>query len=246
MQRTDLEELLARIGSGDRAAFEALYDTTSARLHALGVSLLKDRPVAEDTLEQVYLRIWAEAGQQAGSGLSPMAWLVVLARDMAIARLEAEGLPGGITRTDPVEAIWLEGATLPALAHQAGKPAPELRAGLRALLVPDGDPQGIAALAGETVLGVAAADEAARGASDPGFAAEMRQWQERLASLALGLTPVMAPARARQRIREKLGHAVALLSIDPLEQPSRRRWPLALLALALAAGAALWWFLAQG
>lgn len=103
-------------------------------------------------------------------------------------------------------------------------------------------------LAAELALGLLEGEEAAaavaRLSADPAFAEDLRAWQERLAGTALRLTPVMAPARARQRIREKLGHAVAPLSVDPLEKPSR--WPrlLAILAL-LAVGAAIWWVLAQ-
>ena len=75
------------------------------------------------------------------------------------------------------------------------------------------------ALAAELALGLLEGDEAqdavARLSSDPGFAQAVRDWQERLAGLALNLTPVMAPARARQRIREQLGHGRAPLSDDP-------------------------------
>lgn len=103
-------------------------------------------------------------------------------------------------------------------------------------------------LAAELALGLLEGEEAAaavaRLSADPAFAEDLRAWQERLAGTALGLTPVMAPARARQRIREKLGHAAAPLSVDPLEKPSR--WPRLLVVLALlAVGAAIWWVLAQ-
>ena len=75
------------------------------------------------------------------------------------------------------------------------------------------------ALAAELALGLLDGDEAqaavARLAQDPAFAQAVRDWQERLAGLALNLTPVMAPARARQRIREQLGHGRAPLADDP-------------------------------
>lgn len=133
-RQTETGNLLSRVAGGDRAAFDQLYQRTSAQLHALGVSILKDRPAAEDALEQVFLRIWSEAGQQPDSGLSPMAWLVVLTRDMAVARMEAEGLPGAVTRPSAIEAIWLEGATLPALARRDGFVADGMRARIRAEL----------------------------------------------------------------------------------------------------------------
>lgn len=81
------------------------------------------------------------------------------------------------------------------------------------------------ALAAELALGLLEGAEAqavvTRLAQDPGFAQRVRDWQERLAGMANELTPVMPPARARQRIREELGHAQA-----PLSQvlDSRIRW----------------------
>lgn len=93
-------------------------------------------------------------------------------------------------------------------------------------------------LAAELALGLVEGDEAqallGRLALDPGFARRFREWQKRSAALAEELTPVMAPARTRQRIREELGHAVAPLSktID-----SRIRWwqrPLPLVLVLLA------------
>lgn len=82
------------------------------------------------------------------------------------------------------------------------------------------------ALAAELALGLLDGEEArtavARLASDPAFAQAVNAWQERLAGLAEGLTPVMAPARARQGIREKLGHVHAPLA----EAPGDRRRPI--------------------
>lgn len=98
-------------------------------------------------------------------------------------------------------------------------------------------------LAAELALGLLEGDEAAaavtRLGSDPAFAQAVRDWQERLATLAEGLTPVMPPARARQRIRETLGHGVAPLSVDPTERPAWWRGPLgAILGLAAVAAVA--------
>ena len=99
-------------------------------------------------------------------------------------------------------------------------------------------------LAAELALGIlpdAEAETTRARLSDPAFAADHLQWQERFAAMTLRQTPVMAPARARQRIREGLGHAQAPLSIDPTEQPSP--WLRRLLWLALLGGIALliWW-----
>ncbi|MDX5349735.1 MAG: anti-sigma factor [Paracoccaceae bacterium] len=101
-------------------------------------------------------------------------------------------------------------------------------------------PEEAEALAAEMALGLLDGPEAEaavrRLGEDPAFADAVRAWQERLAGLAEGLTPVMAPARARQAIRERLGHAVAPLSNDPAARAPWWRGPvgaiLGLLAVA--------------
>ena len=77
----------------------------------------------------------------------------------------------------------------------------------------------------------------------------LRAWERDLAYIAAwklarfadDLTPVMAPARARQRIREHLGHGMAPLSVDPLERRPWWRGPFGIIAILLAAALA-WYF----
>ena len=90
-RRSELETLIARTAMGDRDAFDRLYDATSAKLHAVCLSVLKDRPEAEETLQEVYIRVWQSAARYASNGLSPMTWLITIARNRSIDRLRARG-----------------------------------------------------------------------------------------------------------------------------------------------------------
>ena len=107
------------------------------------------------------------------------------------------------------------------------------------------------ALAAELALGLLEGAEAQaavdRLSTDPAFAQAVRDWQERLAGLADRLTPVMAPARARQGIRQRLGHALPPLENDPLERAPWWRRPIGALSglLAVAAVAAFLWLPGQ-
>ncbi|WP_417209946.1 sigma-70 family RNA polymerase sigma factor [Antarctobacter sp.] len=87
--RGDIETLIARTALRDRAAFGALYDATSGKLLAVCHSVLKDRHEAEDTLQEVFLRVWNKADRYAVTGHSPMTWLITVARNIAIDRLRA-------------------------------------------------------------------------------------------------------------------------------------------------------------
>ena len=88
--RNDIEELIAKVALGDRAALAALYDATSGKLFSVCLRVLKSRSEAEDALQDVYLRIWAKAYRYAVTGHSPMTWLITVARNLAIDRLRAK------------------------------------------------------------------------------------------------------------------------------------------------------------
>ena len=85
----DVEEMIARVAMGDRAALGALYGATSAKLYAVALRVLEDRHEAEDALQEVYVKVWHNAGRYRVNGLSPMTWLITVARNHAIDRLRA-------------------------------------------------------------------------------------------------------------------------------------------------------------
>lgn len=85
--RNDIEAMIAQIGLGDRAAFAALYDATSAKLFGVCLRVLNNRSEAEDVLQEVYLRVWNKADTYKVTGHSPMTWLITVARNLSIDRL---------------------------------------------------------------------------------------------------------------------------------------------------------------
>lgn len=114
MAQQDIATLIVRIAMRDREAFDLLYRQTSARLFGVCLRMLNDPAEAEQTLQEVFCRIWEVAGRFAVSDLSPMAWLVGIARNHAIDRLRSKGRPSGdaaiadasvASAQDPVEML---------------------------------------------------------------------------------------------------------------------------------------------
>ena len=88
---TRLADWLARCALGDRDAFRKLYQATAPRLLGVIAQLVGRGALAEDLLQDVYVRVWKAAGQyRAGAG-SPMAWLAATARYRAIDHLRSRG-----------------------------------------------------------------------------------------------------------------------------------------------------------
>ncbi len=77
-------ELIGRIKLGDHAAFKSFYDETSPRIYALGLRMLGSKALADDLLQEVYLRVWYQAQSYHSSRGEPLAWLVTIARNRAI------------------------------------------------------------------------------------------------------------------------------------------------------------------
>ncbi|RVV98634.1 sigma-70 family RNA polymerase sigma factor [Mesobaculum littorinae] len=104
MTIAEIESLLQKTATGDRSAFLELYDRTSAKLFGVCLRVLNDRPEAEDVLQDVFVKIWRNADRYRANGLSPMTWLITVARNSAIDRLRARRAAGGATGGDISEA----------------------------------------------------------------------------------------------------------------------------------------------
>ena len=87
----ELAALLARAGLGDRAAFATLYDRTSAQLFAVVLRVQRDRALAEDVLQEVYVNVWRAARSFDAAQSQPLTWLTSIARNRAIDRLRRAG-----------------------------------------------------------------------------------------------------------------------------------------------------------
>jgi RNA polymerase sigma-70 factor (ECF subfamily) len=95
----EIEGMIARMAMGDRAALSALYAATSPKLFGIALRVLDDRAEAEDALQETYVKLWHNAGRYRSNGLSPMTWLITVARNHAIDRLRARRSQ----RADPIE-----------------------------------------------------------------------------------------------------------------------------------------------
>ena len=83
----DIESYISRTALGDRTAFDALYIATSAKLFGVCLRVLTERAEAEDVLQEVYVKVWRNANRYSANGLSPMTWLITIARNTSIDRL---------------------------------------------------------------------------------------------------------------------------------------------------------------
>jgi RNA polymerase sigma-70 factor (ECF subfamily) len=76
--------LLASVAKGDEAAFERLYEATRAKLFGVVLRILRRQDLAEEVIQEAYVKIWNSAGQFNPGLASPITWMVSIARNRAI------------------------------------------------------------------------------------------------------------------------------------------------------------------
>ncbi|MDP9372583.1 MAG: sigma-70 family RNA polymerase sigma factor [Chloroflexota bacterium] len=81
------EQLIGRLVAGDVAALDALYDRYAGVVFALVLRIVADRPVAEELLQETFLRAWQRAGLFEGSRGRVPSWLLGIAHNLAIDEL---------------------------------------------------------------------------------------------------------------------------------------------------------------
>ena len=105
--REDLESLLLGVAAGDSHSLEELYHRTRTAVYGLVLSYLKHPQDAEDVTQDAFVRIWDTAASYRPQG-KPMAWLLTVARNLALMRLRERGKTQELTDE--------EGSALPARA----------------------------------------------------------------------------------------------------------------------------------
>ena len=82
--RARLVELMRRVAARDRQAFRELYVSTSAKLYGTVLRILTDRDLANDVIQETYIKIWDRAGDFNPAIASPITWLATIARNRAL------------------------------------------------------------------------------------------------------------------------------------------------------------------
>ena len=115
-RRPSDEELLTRVGDGDREAFELLYRRYSRPVFGLALRRLGDRGRAEDAVQETFTSIWRSARSYDPARGRGAPWLYAVARNAISDRGRAKSEPpaeapdqpsGGVGPDDVAEQSWV-------------------------------------------------------------------------------------------------------------------------------------------
>ena len=100
----DLATIVESIAAGERAALKELYDRFGARLYGIAYRILRDNALAEDALQEAFVKIWRNAGKYDRARGSALGWVVIIVRRAAFDLRPREP----IAEPDEIAAIAVE------------------------------------------------------------------------------------------------------------------------------------------
>jgi RNA polymerase sigma-70 factor, ECF subfamily len=111
----ELVWLLAATAKGDAEAFERLYLATRSKLYGVCLRILRRSDLAEEVLQEAYVKIWRNAGDFNPRIASPITWMVAIARNGAFDLLRKKSES---SIEDEPRAIEVAGETVDPLARR--------------------------------------------------------------------------------------------------------------------------------
>jgi len=79
-----LVALLAACARRDRASFTRLYELTSAKLFGVALRIVRQEGLAEEVLQDCYIRIWNRAQDYREGVAAPMTWMSSIVRNRCL------------------------------------------------------------------------------------------------------------------------------------------------------------------
>ena len=104
---TELARLVRRVAQGDRHAFASVYEATSAKLYGIVLRILGRRDLADEVLQEVFVKIWQRSADFDAERASPITWMATIARNRALDEirrkqpLALDDAPGALDVADP-------------------------------------------------------------------------------------------------------------------------------------------------
>ena len=100
----ELVWLIAAVAKGDEAAFERLYAATRAKLFGVVLRILRRQDLAEEVIQEAYVKIWNRAGQFNPALSSPITWMASIEDEPSAMEVAADS-PDPLARREMTEEL---------------------------------------------------------------------------------------------------------------------------------------------
>jgi RNA polymerase sigma factor (sigma-70 family) len=95
-------ELVARLKKKDQSALDYLYDHYAGALYGVAIRILRKEEMAEETLQDIFLKIWDKIGSYDSTKGKLFTWMLNIARNQAIDKSRAKENSQG-KKTDDID-----------------------------------------------------------------------------------------------------------------------------------------------
>ncbi len=103
-QTTDLEGALFACAKGDRSGLRRIFDHEAGRLVAVAQRIVRRRDLAEEVVQEAFIRIWTHAHQYAPERGSARGWIYAIVRNRALNMLR-DGSREDLVAEDQLETL---------------------------------------------------------------------------------------------------------------------------------------------
>ena len=97
----DLNKLIELSAQKDQAAFKKLYEQTFPKLYSLALRIMVRASLAEEVLQEAYMKIWDKADSYNSSKGHVLAWMTIITRNTALDTLRSLSV-----RPEEVETVY--------------------------------------------------------------------------------------------------------------------------------------------
>jgi RNA polymerase sigma-70 factor (ECF subfamily) len=112
------QELVSLLQQREQKAFAYLYDNYSAALYGIVHSIVPDKDVSNDVLQNVFVNIWKKIESYDPTKGRLFTWMLNIARNAAIDEVRSKGYKDALKNQSLSENVDLSGAvTAPAIDH---------------------------------------------------------------------------------------------------------------------------------
>lgn len=92
--------LVGQLQARDEKALGLLYDKYSAALYGVALKIVKHQELAEDVLQETFIRIWASFAQYDAAKGRLFTWMLNICRNLAIDKIRSRGYREGLKTQD--------------------------------------------------------------------------------------------------------------------------------------------------
>jgi RNA polymerase sigma-70 factor (ECF subfamily) len=83
-QAAETTAALTRCAQGDRMALRVLFDNEAGRMIGIALRILRRRDLAEEVVQEAFVRIWRNAGRYEADLGSARSWIYAIVRNLAL------------------------------------------------------------------------------------------------------------------------------------------------------------------